>query len=379
MRSVYLPLAAALLINAAACGKGEAPPPPGAGAGDGRSGRPPAPVSVADVVERAMPVTIRAVGTVEASSTVDIRAQVAGPILSIGFKEGQDVKAGDLLFTIDPRPFQGVVNNAESALRRDTAQLTNLQAQLQRAEELFARGIVTKADRDTLAANAASMAATVASDNGTLEAAKLQLSYTRITAPVSGRTGALQVHQGSLVRANDTAPMVTISVTSPINVSFAVPSKLLSRMRGGRAPGDLRITASIPGVPESASTGSINFIDSSADPATDTVKVKGVFPNGNRTLWPGQYVDVTMQLSVEAHALVVPTAAVQAGQQGQFVYVVNNNVAELRPVRVAWTDGDTTVIEQGVAAGDKVVTDGQLRLTPGAKVSIKPAVAAARQ
>jgi multidrug efflux system membrane fusion protein len=378
MRSVYLPLAAALLINAAACGKGEAPPPPGAGAGGGRSGGPPAPVSVADVVERAMPVTIRAVGTVESSSTVDIRAQVAGPILSIGFKEGQDVKAGDLLFTIDPRPFQGVVNNAESALRRDTAQLTNLQAQLQRAEDLFARGIVTKADRDTLAANAASMAATVSSDNGTLEAAKLQLSYTKITAPVSGRTGALQVHQGSLVRANDTAPMVTISVTSPINVSFAVPSKLLSRLRGARGPGDLRVTASIPGVPESTSTGSINFIDSSADSATDTVKVKGVFPNGNRTLWPGQYVDVSMQLSVEQHAVVVPTAAIQASQQGQFVYVVKNNVAEMRPVRVGWTDGDITVIEQGVAAGDKVVTDGQLRLTPGAKVSIKPAVAAAR-
>jgi multidrug efflux system membrane fusion protein len=375
MRSVYLSLAAALFINVAACGKGDAPPAAGA-PGGGRAGGPPAPVSVADVVERAMPVTIRAVGTVEASSTVDIRAQVAGPILSIGFKEGQDVKAGDLLFTIDPRPFQGVVNNAESALRRDTAQLTNLQAQLQRADDLLARGIVTKADRDTLAANAASMAATVSSDNGTLEAAKLQLSYTKITAPVSGRTGALQVHQGSLVRANDTAPMVTISATSPINVSFAVPAKLLSRLRGSRAPGDLRITASIPGVPERTSTGSLGFIDSAADPATDTVKVKGVFPNGNRTLWPGQYVDVSMQLSVEAHALVIPTAAVQAGQQGQFVYVVKNNVAEMRPVRIAWTDGGTTVIEQGVAVGDKVVTDGQLRLTPGAKVSIKPAVAA---
>jgi multidrug efflux system membrane fusion protein len=379
MRSVSLSLAAALLITAAACGKGEAPPTTGAGAGGGRSGGPPAPVSVADVVERAMPVTIRAVGTVEPSSTVDIHAQVAGPILSIGFKEGQDVKAGDLLFTIDPRPFQGVVNNAESALRRDTAQLTNLQAQLQRADDLLARGIVTKADRDTLAANAASMAATVSADNGTLEAAKLQLSYTKIAAPVSGRTGALQVHQGSLVRANDTAPMVTISTTSPVNVSFAVPSKLLSRIRGARAPGDLRITASIPGVPESTSSGSLGFIDSSADPATDTVKVKGVFPNGNRTLWPGQYVDVTMQLAVEAHALVIPTAAVQAGQQGQFVYVVKNNIAEMRPVRVGWTDGDTTVIEQGVAAGDKVVTDGHLRLTPGAKVSIKPAVPAARQ
>jgi len=381
MRSVSLGLAAAFLISAAACGKGEAPAPAGGGApgGAARGGGPPAPVSVADVAERAMPVTIRAVGTVEASSTVDIHSQVAGPVLSIGFKEGDDVKAGELLFTIDPRPFQGVVNGAESALARDTAQLNNLVAQLQRADDLFTRGIVTKADHDTLVANVASMRATVSADNGTLESAKLQLSYTKITAPVAGRTGALQVHQGSLVRAADTMPMVTISVTSPINVTYAVPAKLLSRIRGARSPRDLRVTASIPGVPESSSTGAINFIDSTADPSTDTVKVKGSFPNGNKTLWPGQYVDVSMQLSVEEHALVVPTAAVQASQQGQFVYVVKNNIAEMRPVTVAWIDGETSVIEKGVSVGDQVVTDGQLRLTPGAKVSIKPAVAPARQ
>jgi multidrug efflux system membrane fusion protein len=379
MRSVSLTLAAALLISAAACGKGEAPAPASAAGPARGGGSPPVPVSVADVTERAMPVTVRAVGTVEASSTVDIHSQVAGPILSIGFKEGDDVKAGELLFTIDPRPFQGVVNSAEAAVVRDTAQLNNLVVQLQRADDLFQRGIVTKADHDTLAANVASMRATVQSDNGALESAKLQLSYTKITAPVSGRTGTLQVHQGSLVRAADVTPMVTINVTSPVNVTFAVPAKLLSRIRGVKSPRDLRVTASIPGVPESSSTGSLGFIDSGADPSTDTVKVKGTFPNGNRTLWPGQYVDVSLQLSVEEHALIVPTAAVQAGQQGQFVYVVKNNVAEMRPVSVGWIDGAITVIEGGVSAGDQVVTDGQLRLTPGAKVSIKPAVAPARQ
>lgn len=325
-----------------------------------------------------MPVTIRAVGTVEASSTVDIRAQVAGPILSIGFREGQDVKAGDLLFTIDPRPFQGVVNNAEAVLARDTAQFDNLQAQLKRAEDLYARGVIPKADHDTLAANVASMRSTITADKGTLEAARLQLSYTIIKAPVSGRTGALQVHQGSLVRANDTAPMVTILATAPVNVVFAVPSRVLPQLRTPR-PGELRVTASIPGVPESAATGTVGFIDSGANPGTDTVKVKGVFPNGNRQLWPGQYVDVTLQLAVEPHALVVPTAAVQASQQGEFVFVITGDTADMRPVRVAWTDGDITVLASGVAAGDKVVTDGQLRLTPGAKVSIKPAVPAARQ
>lgn len=375
MRSVYLASAAILLIGATGCGRTGAPAPSAAPAG--RAGGPPPPVAIADVVERAMPVTIRAVGTVEASSTVDIRAQVAGPILAISFQEGADVKAGDLLFTIDPRPFQGIVNQAESVLARDTAQLNNLEAQAQRADDLFSRGVIPKADRDTLAANVASMRATVNADRGTLEAARLQLSYTKIAAPVSGRTGALQVHQGSLVRANDAAPMVTISATAPVNVTFAIPARLLPRLRGPETR-DLRITASIPGVPESAATGKLGFVDSSANRATDTITVKGVFPNGNRQLWPGQYVDVTMQLAIEPHALVIPTAAVQASQQGQFVYVVKDNTAEMRPVRIGWTDGDITVVESGVSAGDKVVTDGHLRLTPGAKISIKPAVASSR-
>jgi multidrug efflux system membrane fusion protein len=376
MRSVIFGLVVVFLV-ATGCSKSDRAAPPGAGGG-GRGGAAAAPVAVADVVERAMPVMIRAVGTVEASSTVDIRAQVAGPILSIGFREGEDVKAGDLLFTIDPRPFQGVVNNAEAALARDTAQFDNQQVQLKRAEDLLARGVIPKADHDTLAANVASMRSTIAADRGTLEAAKLQLSYTKISAPVSGRTGALQVHQGSLVRANDAAPMVTILATSPVNVVFAVPSRVLPQLRRPRQ-GALRVTASIPGVPESTSTGALGFIDSGADPGTDTIKVKGVFPNGNHQLWPGQYVDVAMQLAVEPHALVVPTAAVQASQQGQFVFVIKGDTAEVRPVQIAWTDGDITVLQSGVAAGDKVVTDGQLRLTPGAKVSIKPAVPAARQ
>lgn len=372
-------LAATLMIGAAACGggsaaesdKGAAPPGRGGGAGGA------APVTVAVVAERAMPVTLHAVGTGEASSTVDIRSQVTGPLLSIGFKEGQDVRAGQTLFTVDPRPFQGVVNQATAALARDTAQLTDLEARLKRADDLFARGIVTRADRDTLAAQTAAMRATVTADNGALESAKLQLSYATITAPVSGRTGALMVHQGSLIRANDTTPMVTISQTSPLNVVFAVPARVLPRLRNARSA--LRVTATVPGVPESAATGTIGFIDSAADPATDTIKVKGVFPNGNHALWPGQYVDVTVQLSVEERALVVPTTAVQAGQQGQFVFVVKDGAAEMRPVRIAWTDGDTTVIEHGVTAGEQVVTDGQLRLTPGAKVSIKTGAGAAGQ
>jgi multidrug efflux system membrane fusion protein len=375
-RRLYL-LALTLMIGAAGCGGGQAAEPEKSAPPGARGGGAAAPVTVATVAERAMPVTLHAVGTGEASSTVDIRSQVTGPLLSIGFKEGQDVRAGQTLFTIDPRPFQGVVNQATAALARDTAQLNDLEARLKRADDLLARGIVTRADRDTLAAQTAAMRATVTADNGALESAKLQLSYATITAPVSGRTGALMVHQGSLIRANDTTPMVTISQTSPLNVVFAVPARELPRIRNAR--GALRVTATVPGVPESAATGTIGFIDSAADPATDTIKIKGVFPNGNHTLWPGQYVDVTVQLAVDEHALVVPTAAVQAGQQGQFVFVVKDGAAELRPVRVAWTDGDTTVIEHGVAAGEQVVTDGQLRLTPGAKVSVKTGAGAAGQ
>lgn len=322
-----------------------------------------------------MPVTLKAVGTVQASSTVDVRSQVTGQLLAVGFTEGQDVKAGDTLFTLDARPFQTTLSQAEAVLARDTAQAGNAQEQLKRADELLAKGMLPRADRDTLAANVAALRGTLAADTAAVDNARLQLQYSKITAPVSGRTGALMVHQGALIRANDTTPLVTINQTSPIHVAFAVPARVLTRVRADQQRGALQVQVSIPGAPGAVATGALSFIDSSVDAGTDTIRVKGAFANADRQLWPGQYVDVTLQLSVEPHAIVVPTAAVQASQQGQFVYVVKaDNTVEARPVRVAWTDAGTTVIESGLTAADRVVTDGQLRLTAGAKISIKPAI-----
>lgn len=377
MRSVLVGLL--LLAGVSACGR-TAATPAATGTSDGRGGGRggaggAAPVSVAQVVEREMPVVFRAVGTVQASSTVDVRAQVTGQLLSVGFTEGQDVRAGQVLFTLDARPFQAALSQAEAVLARDTAQAANARELLRRSDELLSKGMVPKADRDTLASNVAALRGTLAADTASIENARLQLQYAKITAPVSGRTGALLVHQGSLVRANDTVPLVTISQTAPIFVTFAVPSRLLSRLRLDQNRGALKVEASVPGEQESLSTGNLTFIDSSVDAATDTIRVKGTFANTDRQLWPGQYVDVTLQLFVEPRAIVIPTAALQASQQGQFVYVVKaDKTVEARPVRVAWTDGATTVLESGVTANDQVVTDGQLRLTPGAAISIKPAV-----
>ena len=376
MRSVLIGL---LLCGAVACSKSETPasaPAPAAGAaarGGGGGGA--APVTVAQVTEREMPVTIRAVGTAAASSTVDIRSQVTGVLLKVGFSEGQDVKAGDVLFTLDARPFQATLDQAMAVQSRDRAQSMNADELLRRSEELLAKGLVPKADRDTLAANAAALRGTLAADTAAVENARLQLQFTKITAPVSGRTGALISHQGALVRANDTTPLVTISQTSPVLVAFAVPARLLPKLRAAKDRGELKVQASVPGVPESVANGTLTFIDASVDASTDTIKVKATFPNTDHMIWPGQYVDVAVQLSVEPHAIVVPTAALQSGQQGQFVYVVRSDkTVDMRPVRVAWTEGLTAVIESGVTTDDQVVVDGQLRLTPGAKISVKPAV-----
>lgn len=378
MRSVLIGL---LLIGVAACGKSETPaaaPAPAAGAaarGGGAGGA--APVSVAQVTEREMPVTVHAVGTAAASSTVDIRSQVTGVLLKVGFSEGQDVKAGEVLFTLDARPFQATLDQAMAVLSRDRAQSMNADELLRRSEELLSKGLVPKADRDTLAANAAALRGTLAADTAAVENARLQLQFTKITAPVSGRTGALISHEGALVRANDTTPLVTISQTAPVLVAFAMPARLLPKLRAAKDQGTLKVQASVPGVPESAATGTISFIDASVDPSTDTIKIKGTFPNTDRMIWPGQYVDVSLQLAVEPHAIVIPTAALQSGQQGQFVYVVRSDkTVDMRPVRVAWTEGATTVIESGLTTDDQVVTDGQLRLTPGAKITVKPAVGA---
>jgi multidrug efflux system membrane fusion protein len=291
----------------------------------------------------------------------------------VAFSEGQDVTEGQLLFTIDPRTFEASLKQAQATNARDSAQAKNLEAQRQRLENLLKLGIVSRADYDAAAAQAEAMQSSIAASAAAVEQASLQLQYTRIHAPVSGRTGALLVHEGSIVRPNDASPLVIINRMAPVFVSFTVPARLLPQLRSGQARAALRVDAAPAGEAGATSMGRVTFIDNAVDLTTDTIRLKATFDNGDRRLWPGAFVDVTLRLATEQRAVVVPSAAVQPSQQGQFVYVVTaGETAEARPIKIAWTEGDVVVVESGVTPGETVVTDGQLRLTPGARVSVAP-------
>jgi len=331
-------------------------------------------VSVATVVEKPKTVIARAVGNVEASSTIEVRSQVTGELLSVSFNEGQDVTAGQELFTLDPRPFDAALKQAQAALQKDTATLKNAQADLERYATLRKSGLVSQADYDARVATAGALDAAIAADNAAVENAKLNLQYTHIKAAVSGRTGALLVHVGALVRSADATPLVVINQVVPAYVSFALPASLLDRIHAQQAKAPLQTDAGAPGG-SSPSSGTVTFIDNAVDQATDTIRLKATFPNKDRRLWPGLFVDVSLKLAVEQHAIVIPDSAIQAGQKGSFVYVVKDDKSvEVRPVTVGWLDQGDTVIASGLKAGETVVTDGQLRLSPGARVSIKPPV-----
>ena len=327
-------------------------------------------IKTAWVAEKPMAVNVRIVGNVEATSTVGVRAQVIGELKTVEFTEGQDVAAGQLLFTIDSRPFDLALRQAEAALARDTAQSKNLEAQVARSAELLAKGLVALATHEATVAQASALRSSIAADQVQVDNAKLQLQYTRITAPVAGRTGALLVHEGALVRNNDATPLVVINQIAPVFVSFAVPARLLSQLQQDRARGSLRVQAAPAGSGDAPVNGTVSFIDNSVDQSTDTIRLKATFANRDRRLWPGAFVDVTLRLSETPRAIVVPNAAVQVSQQGQLVYVVKGDqTVEARPIIVGWTEGDETVVTRGLAAGETVVIDGQLRLTPGAKVT----------
>jgi multidrug efflux system membrane fusion protein len=330
------------------------------------------PVATGAVEEKAIPLQIGVIGTVEAYSTVAVRAQITGALTSARFKEGDDVKKGQVLFTLDRRPLEAALEQARANLQRDTAQAANAQSQAQRYQDLAARGIATKEQVDTTRTAAAALEATLGADRAAVDNAAVQLQYATIAAPISGRTGALMVHEGNLVRANDTLPLVVINQVTPIYVSFGIPEARLPELEHYLAQGSVKVEALAPSDAGAASVGRITFVDNTVDPATGTIRVKGTFPNEVRHLWPGQFVNVAVTLTTDPHAIVVPTTAVQTGQQGQYVFVVKpDQTVELRPVTVARTSDNESVIKQGLAAGDTVVTDGQLRLVPGTHVSIK--------
>jgi membrane fusion protein, multidrug efflux system len=347
---------------------------PQASAGAGARGRggdgAPVPVITESAVEKSVPVTIAAVGTAEALATVQVRPQITGRIAQVHFAEGQDVAAGQTLFTIEPQPFQVVLDQATAVLARDTAQANNAQVQVGRFENLFKRGLISREQYETQVATAAALKATTAADEAAVAAARLNLEYSKIVAPSAGRTGALLVHPGDLVQANGTAPLVVINQVAPIYVTFAVPGKLLDEVRRAQRGMGLRVTANVPGAGEDdVEAGRLTFIDNAVDPQTGTIKMKATFTNSAHRLWPGQYADVSLELRSDPRAVVVPSVAVQAGQQGSYVFVISDGRAQMRPVTVARVQGDESVIESGIAPGDVVVTDGQLRLTPNARVA----------
>jgi multidrug efflux system membrane fusion protein len=314
---------------------------------------------------------VKAIGNIEAFTSVAIKSQVSGQIARVHFQEGSDVEKGDLLISIDPQPFLATVVQSEAALARDQAQAKFAREQALRYEGLLKDGIVTRDQYDLLRANAESFAANVAADRGAVKSARIQLGYCSIRSPISGRTGTLALHPGNLVKAND-LPIVTINQVTPINATFSIPEKLLAEVKRAMAGNELKIEAVIPNEPGSTETGTISFLDNSVNAATGTIKLKGVFANKSKKLWPGQFTDVLMTLGQRKNAVVVPTVAVQTSQQGQFVYVVKSDrKVEMRQVTPSAAAGEDTVIEKGLAPGETVVVDGQLRLTPGAAVAAK--------
>jgi len=331
------------------------------------------PVTVAQAVQKSIPVEVHAIGNVEAYSTVSIKAQVEGTIEKAYFKEGQDVKQGDLLFTIDARPFKAALQQAEANLARDQAELENANAQSERYEKLYKDGIVSKEQYDTFRTNADALAAAARADQAAIEKARIDLDYCTIRSPMEGRTGSLLVHPGNLVKSNDTI-LVVINQISPIYVSFSVPEQDLAEIRRHMASGGLPVTSTVPEDKQRPSEGTLTFVDNSVDTSTGTIRLKGTFPNRDHRLWPGQFVNATLRLSTQANAVVVPNQVVQTGQNGYFAYVIKSDMsAEVRPIVPGNQVGGETVIEKGLQPGDTVVTDGQLMLYPGAKVEVRKA------
>ncbi|HKN67058.1 MAG TPA: efflux RND transporter periplasmic adaptor subunit [Gemmatimonadaceae bacterium] len=329
------------------------------------------PVSVSAAVRIDAPAVVAANGVVEPLQTVAVEAQVGGTLTEASFQEGQEVSEGQILFRIDPRPFEAALRQAEAALARDRAQAQNAQRDAERYKALVAKDYVTQSQAEQAQAQAASMVATLQSDSAAVENARVNLGYTTIRAPISGRTGSLLVKRGNLVKPNG-GPLVVINELQPILVRFPVTARdfLAVRKRLAAGPVPVRVTASDSTVlPEQ---GSLTFLDNAVDSLTGTVTAKARFNNSSRALWPGEYVRVAVQLDVRSGAIAVPTTAVMNGQEGTYVYVVDNDKnAHVRTVTPGQAVGDLTVIERGVQPGEQVVVDGQSRLVPGAKVEAK--------
>ncbi len=361
------------------------------------------PVSVGSVISKDVPVQVTAIGTVEAYTTVSVKSQVNGEIQQVHFREGQEVRKGDPLFTIDARPLETDLRRTEANLARDTAQLKQAEANLERDvaqaknaeverrryQQLLEKGVAAAEQFDAARATDEALAAAVNADKAAIENAReairadqaaidnarIQVGYCDIRSPIDGRTGSLLVHAGNLVKANDTSALVVINQVAPIFISFSVPEQYLREIREYMSAQKLKIEAILPGEDKRPVDGVLTFVDNAVDSNTGMIRLKGTFANQDRRLWPGQFVNVTLTLASQAGAVVAPTEAVQTGQNGTFVFVVKpDQTVESRPITAGRTVGQETVVLKGLQPGEKVVTDGQIRLMPGSAVQINEPV-----
>jgi len=360
---------------------------------------PPVPIAAGPVVQKILPVEVIAVGNVQAYTSVSIKSRVAGQVVKVHFKEGDDVRRGDVLFTIDPLPFEAAVRQAEATvakdnanlkqaqatLERDQAQLDNARVQEARYRELLGRELIAREQYDQLKTNFAAMEATVeadraavenaraaiSADQAALDSARLNLSFTTIAAPIDGRAGSVLVQAGNIVKGNDDNPIVVLNQIHPIYLSFSVPEQFLGDIKKYRAEHQLKVEARLPSRAEPIASGDLTFINNTVDPGTGTIQLKATFANADNVLWPGQFLDAVLTLTTQ-QATVVPSQAIQPGQKGPYVFVVKEDqTVESRQVKPGTRLGAETIIVSGLQPGERVVTDGQLRLRPGSKVDIK--------
>ncbi len=330
------------------------------------------PVLVAKAEQKTVATRIHAIGRVEAYSTVEIKAQINGEVTEVHFKEGQDVKKGDPLFTIDPRPFEAALLQAKAALAKDEAEEVQAAADEQRYAQLLKQSVGSQQQYDQAHANAEADRAMVAADKAAVQTAELNLAYTSIDAPIDGRTGNLLVHAGNLVKANADTGMVVINQVKPVYVDFSIPEQRLPDVRRYMADRNLTVDTTIPGQQGLIEAGDLTFVDNAVDTKTGTIELKGLFANQDNKLWPGQFVEATLILDERPNTVVVPSEAIQTGLDGSYVFVVDQQMkVQPRPVVLGENYDGQTIVESGLKSGETVVTDGQLRLVPGASVTIK--------
>jgi multidrug efflux system membrane fusion protein len=318
-----------------------------------------------------VPVQLRAIGTMEASESIAIRTQISGELTKVAFREGQDVQKGALLFQLDSRTYLAAIRKAEATLARDRVIFANARKDYERYSQLVKDGIVTQEQAEGYRTKAESASADVAADQAAVDSAREQLAFCTIISPITGRLGVLAVDRGNVVKANDTV-LVTINKLTPINASFTIPEKELPQLKLHMAAGTVAVAAEVPGSVTGKETGAVSFLDNTVDPTTGTIRLKAVFGNARKQLWPGQFVNLSITLALKKNAVVVPSQAIQTGQRGQFVFVVKPDAtAELRQVVAGPVVQGVTVVEKGLQLGEQVVVDGQMRVVPGGKIEVK--------